>query len=96
MGLGKDMLFLGLTRPSTLLGVTYNYVGLNALISLSAFIMTDDFSMLLVLMPVIHLGCYIICLNDTSSLEIFLKKMSTCSQCPNKALHGYTNSYDVN
>lgn len=93
--LSKDLLFLGLTRPSMLFGVTYSYVGLNIIISIAAFLTTENFAALLVLAPTVHLVFYLICLNDPLSFEVLIKKNSTCSLCPNKSLHGFTNSYDV-
>lgn len=94
-GVSKDLVFLGLTRPSMLFGVTYSYVGLNMLISMIIFLTTESFSALLVFAPGVHLIFYLICLNDPMSFEILIKKNSTCSLCPNKSLHGFTNSYDV-
>jgi type IV secretion system protein VirB3 len=90
-----DSLFLGLTRPSMILGVTYVYASLNAMGSIMAFILTSNFMYLLVLMPVLHGIAYIICLKEPLMIEIFLMRTGNFSQCYNKAFHGGINSYDV-
>ncbi|MDR0571514.1 MAG: VirB3 family type IV secretion system protein [Rickettsiales bacterium] len=90
-----DSLFLGLTRPSMILGVTYIYAGMNAIGSVMAFIMTSNFVYLLVLMPTLHIIAYIICLKEPLMLEIILMRTGNFNQCYNKTFHGGLNSYDV-
>jgi type IV secretion system protein VirB3 len=90
-----DSLFMGLTRPSMILGVTYVYAALNALGSVMAFIITSNFVYLLVLMPTLHGIAYIICLKEPLMIEIVLMKTGNFSKCLNKGFHGGINSYDV-
>jgi type IV secretion system protein VirB3 len=93
--LGADPLFLGLTRPSMLFGVTYTYAALNGLGSLMAFIITSNFLYLLVLLPVLHGIAYLICLKEPLTIELLKMRYSKCNFCKNRTKHGGTNSYDV-
>lgn len=90
-----DPLFLGLTRPSMILGVTYVYAAMNGLASLMAFIITSNFLYLLVLMPLLHCIAYFICLKEPLMLELIITKCSNFNVCYNKTFHGGVNSYDV-
>lgn len=90
-----DPLFLGLTRPSMILGVTYIYAALNAMGSVMAFIITSNFIYLLVLLPGLHGIAYFICLKEPLMLELLLMKTSNFNMCPNRTFHGGANSYDV-
>lgn len=90
-----DPLFLGLTRPPLLLGVSYTFAALNDIISLLAFVVTNKFFYLLVLLPGIHLIGWFICLKEPRAIELLLAKNAKCSICRNKMYHGGTNSYDV-
>jgi type IV secretion system protein VirB3 len=90
-----DPLFLGLTRPSMVLGVTYVYAALEALTSVMAFIITSNFIYLLVMLPALHCIAYFICLKEPLMLELILMKTSNFSVCPNKTFHGGVNSYDI-
>jgi type IV secretion system protein VirB3 len=93
--IGTDSLFLGLTRPPMMFGVSYNLATLNGMISLLAFIITGKFFYLLVLLPFIHGICWMLCLKEPRAMELFLIKNSKCSICRNRMYHGGTNSYDV-
>lgn len=93
--IGADPLFLGLTRPSMILGVTYIYAALNAMGSVMAFIITSNFVYLLVLMPTLHCIAYFICLKEPLMIELVIMKTSNFNLCPNKTFYGGANSYDV-
>ncbi len=90
-----DPLFLGLTRPPLLLGVSYTFAALNGIISLLAFVITNKFFYLLVLLPGIHMVGWFICLKEPRAIELLLAKTSKCSVCRNRYYYGGTNSYDV-
>ena len=92
---GTDALFLGLTRPPMILGVSYTFAVLNGMISLLAFIITSKFFYLLVLLPGIHAIGWFICLKEPRALELLLARTSKCSICRNRMYHGGTNSYDL-
>jgi type IV secretion system protein VirB3 len=92
--IGSDPLFLGLTRPPMLLGVSYTFAALNGMVSLLAFVLTNQFFYLLILLPCTHIAAWFVCLKEPRALELFLAKTSKCNVCPNKMHHGGTNSYD--
>ena len=92
---GTNPLFLGLTRPPMLMGVSYTFAALNGIFSLLAFILTNDFFYLLVLLPAFHMLGWFICLKEPRAIELFVARMSKCNLCRNRMYHGGTNSYDV-
>jgi type IV secretion system protein VirB3 len=91
--LQTDHLFLGLTRPTMFLGVSFPYVLLNSLITLLSFINTSDFRMF-ILAFVLHGIGYVLCFKEPLFLELYLKKAEKCNKCNNRLFHG-ANSYDV-
>jgi type IV secretion system protein VirB3 len=93
--IGSDSLFLGLTRPPMLFGVSYTLATVNVMISLLAFILTNQFFYLLVLLPSIHGVCWMLCLKEPRAMELFLIRNSKCTLCKNRMYYGGTNSYDV-
>lgn len=93
--IGTDALFLGLTRPPMLFGVSYTFAAVNGIISLLAFIITSNFFYLLVLLPAIHMAFWFLCLKEPRAMELFLAKVSKCNICRNRIYHGGANSYDV-
>ncbi|MDD2840098.1 MAG: VirB3 family type IV secretion system protein [Rickettsiales bacterium] len=93
--IGNDSLFLGLTRPSMILGVTYIFAGMNALASLMLFVLTSNFVYLLVVLPTLHGIAYLICLKEPLTLEMLIMKTSNFMKCKNRSFYEGTNSYDV-
>jgi len=92
---GTNPLFLGLTRPPLLIGVSYTFAALNGISSLLAFVITNSFFYLLVLLPVVHAIGWFICLKEPRAIELFIARMSKCNICRNRFYHGGTNSYDL-
>ena len=70
-GIEVDMLAVGLTRPSTVLGVPYGAVVLNLLIAVEALSLTSNLLWLLMCIPV-HGICYLITLKDPRSFELLV------------------------
>ncbi len=93
--ISTNPLFLGLTRPPMLLGVSYTFAALNGIVSLLAFVITNKFFYLLVLLPVTHMIAWFICLKEPRAIELFIARMSKCNVCRNRYYYGSTNSYDV-
>jgi type IV secretion system protein VirB3 len=87
-----DPLFVGLTRPTMVLGVNIKFVMLNGLISLLYFINTSDFKIFL-LAPFLHGICYLICFDDPLHIDLFMIKMQKVNRCKNRMYYG-ANSYD--
>ncbi len=90
-----DALFLGLTRPSMILGVTYVFAALNTLGSLLLFVLTNNFLYTLILLPSLHGIAYLICLKEPLTLEIIIGKSSNFMRCKNKSFYNGNNSYDL-
>jgi type IV secretion system protein VirB3 len=93
--IGTDPLFLGLTRPPLLFGVSYTFAALNCIISLLAFVLTSKFFYLLVMLPGLHAVAWFICLKEPRAIELFIARTSKCNVCRNRMYHSGTNSYDV-
>ncbi|HEY0588428.1 MAG TPA: VirB3 family type IV secretion system protein [Pseudoduganella sp.] len=70
-GIEVDMLAVGLTRPSTVLGVPYGAVVLNLLIAVEALSLTSNLLWLLMCIPV-HGICYLITLKDPRTFELLM------------------------
>jgi type IV secretion system protein VirB3 len=68
-GIDVDKLAVGLTRPSTILGVPYGAAVLNLMVSVEALSLTENLLWLLMCIP-IHGICYLITLNDPRSFEL--------------------------
>ncbi len=92
--LQSDPLFQGLTRPTMILGVSYMYFVINALISMITFINMQSFTILFVVSPGVHLVGYLICLKEPRAIELLIIKLNKGYKCINRGFHGYTNSYD--
>ena len=87
-----DSVFLGLTRPPMLFGVSYTYALLNGLICMIAYIVNSDFRYMLLMLPIHGIGYYI-CSKEPLFIELFKIKSEKCSKCRNRFYHG-ANSYD--
>lgn len=87
-----DSLFIGLTRPPMLFGVSYMFALLNGMISMLGYVSTTDFRFLAVMFPVHALGYYI-CSKEPLFIELFKVRAEKCSRCRNRFYHG-ANSYD--
>ncbi len=88
----KDPLFIGMTRPPMIAGVTFLYMGLNAFGAFFAFLLTGNLLYLLIFIPFHAIG-YLICLKDPQMLDIMMKKVQKTSGVPNKR-YWSGNSYD--
>ena len=77
-----------------ILGVSYMFFVLNALISMICFINLQSFSILLFVAPVVHMLGFLVCLKEPRAIELIVIKLSKAYRCVNRGYHGYTNSYD--
>jgi type IV secretion system protein VirB3 len=68
-GIDADAVAVGLTRPSTVLGVPYEACVINILVSVEALSLTENLLWLLLCIPV-HGICYLITLNDPRAFEL--------------------------
>jgi type IV secretion system protein VirB3 len=91
--LSSDPLFVGLTRPTMVFGVSISYAMLNMIVSVVYFINTSSI-MILPIALIIHAVGYILCFKEPRFMEIYLNKLSRCNNCPNRSYFG-ANSYYV-
>ena len=92
--LQSDALFQGLTRPTMVLGVSYMFFVINAVLSMICFINLQDFLILFIFAPSVHLIGYLICLKEPRAIEMGLLKVKKGCKCINKGYH-QGNSYDL-
>jgi type IV secretion system protein VirB3 len=91
--LRADPLFVGLTRPTMFLGVSFAFVMLYSFGCMLYFINTSDLKTFLAL-PLLHMIGYIICFKEPLFIELFIIRAQRCTKCSNKLFHG-ANSYDL-
>jgi type IV secretion system protein VirB3 len=92
--LETDMLFLGLTRPPMLFGVSFTVVMCYFLIGTMGFVLTSDFKFFFGMAPV-HGVAYVLSEKEPLFMELFMIRQQKCNKCKNRIYHGFTNSYDV-
>jgi len=96
-GLGSlktDPLFLGLTRPAMILGVSFMFFVLNSLGCLMYFVMTSKFNVVIIGVAV-HIFGMMLSKKEPLAVEILLTKLSKCGKCRNSQFHGGLNSYNM-
>jgi type IV secretion system protein VirB3 len=91
--INNDPLFVGLTRPTLIFGVSVQYALLNMLISVVSFIQTSNFQILFIA-GIVHAIGYILCFKEPRFMELYLNKFQKCNQCSNKMYYG-ANSYNI-
>jgi len=79
----KDPLFIAMTRPPMLFGVTFLFLGLNLFSVAFVFVITKNLLHLLFALP-IHVVGYLICLKDPQLLDVMVKKAQKTSGVTNK------------
>jgi len=89
----SDPLFVGLTRPTMIFGVSIQYAMLNMMISVIVFIQTSGI-LIIFIAASMHLLGYILCFKEPRFMQIYLNKASKCNQCKNRSFYG-ANSYDI-
>lgn len=88
----SDPLFVGLTRPSMIFGVSFKFFFLNFFLSLVSYINFPGIKPF-IFAVVMHLIGYIICFKEPLFLELYIKRAEKCNKCSNSGFHG-ANSYD--
>lgn len=91
--LASDPLFVGLTRPTMIFGVSIQFAMLNMMISVVAFIQYSSIYIVFVA-GAVHLVGYILCFKEPRFMELYLNKAARCNQCPNRSYYG-SNSYSI-
>ncbi len=91
----NDPLFLAMTRPAMLLGVTYSWFSVNGFIWTLYFINFSQFSVLIPGAILCHFIGFMLCSHEPRFIELFLTASKTNFKCTNRAFHGKTSSYDL-
>ena len=92
-GLTNDPLFVGLTRPTLIFGVSMQYAMVNMIISGIYYIQTSSIKSILI-GAVVHIIGYILCFKEPRFMELYMHKLGKFNQNPTKSYYG-ANSYDV-
>ena len=92
--LKTDPLFLGLTRPSLVLGVTFPYFAFEGLFAIIIFIMTSNFKIFIVA-AVMHVFGVMLCKKEPLAIDMLLVRLQKTPSVPNKGFHGGLNSYNM-
>lgn len=91
--LASDPLFVGLTRPSMIFGVSTQYAVVNMMLSVVVFIQAPGAKIIIIAL-VMHLIGYLLCFKEPRFMELYLNKNSKCPPCANKSFYG-ANSYFI-
>jgi len=89
----SDPLFIGLTRPSMIFGVSIQYAMLNLMVSVTIFIQKSSIYIIFIAL-IVHLIGYLLCFKEPKFMEIYMNYAGKCNQCSNKSYYG-SNSYSV-
>jgi type IV secretion system protein VirB3 len=90
--ISTDPLFVGLTRPTMIFGVSFKFFFLNFFVSLISYINFPGFTVIGVALS-LHLLGYLACFKEPLFLELYIKRSEKCMKTTNKLYHG-ANSYD--
>ena len=78
----SDPIFVALTRPQMIAGVTYGYAVFNLVLTIEAFLVTK--SLWIVPLPlVVHAVGYLGCLRDVRFFDLWLTNVRTCPRIRN-------------
>ena len=81
-----DPLFKGLTRPATLMGVTYSGLIINMMITMVSFLALDSLAYFLLFIP-IHALMYLVCRWDERFFDLLLIYFKTKGADPKRYYH---------
>lgn len=90
-GLDRDVLFVALTRPQMLFGVTYGFLVANAVITTELFLIFKSPWVLLAAL-LVHLTGWLGCLRDPRFFDLWLGKTRHFPRVKNYRIWG-CNSY---
>ena len=81
-GVDRDPLFVALTRPQMLAGVTYSYFVINGVLATELFLIFHAFWVLIAAV-VIHLAGVLACLREPRFFDLWLSKVQRCPRVRN-------------
>ena len=82
VAVSSDPLFLGMTRPAMVGGVTYTYCAINGMVSCLAFLGSGHLALFLVAIPIHVLG-FALCLKDPRQIDVLLAHLLIKARCRN-------------
>jgi len=77
-----NRLFVGLTRPTTILGIPYIAFVIEMFVSMMLFLMTNNLLYLVIILP-LHVILYAISANDAGKFDEIYKWLITSGKCLN-------------
>ena len=89
--LDRDVLFVALTRPQMLFGVTYGFLIINAVVTTELFLVFKSVWVLLAAV-LVHLIGWLACLRDPRIFDVWLVKVQRCPRLRSYRIWG-CNSY---
>jgi type IV secretion system protein VirB3 len=78
----RDILFVALTRPQMLLGVTYGFAIGNAIVTTELFLIFKSIWVLLAALLLHGIG-WVVCLKDPRFFDLWLTKVQRCPRVSN-------------
>ena len=84
-GLDRDRVFVALTRPQMLGGVTYSYVIANFIIATELFLIFRS-AWVIVAALLVHLLGVVLCVREPRIFDLWLTKVSRCPRVRNHRL----------
>lgn len=85
--LATHTVFGALTRPAMTMGVTFEYHGLNLMLSVCAFIIMGNLLYGLIFIP-LHAFGWLVCQYDTHFFSIMYRRFSRLPAMPNQSIWG--------
>jgi type IV secretion system protein VirB3 len=89
-----DPLFVGLTRPTMIFGVSMGYAMLNILAHLSYYIINSGI-MPIISLIIFHMIGYLICFREPLFVELIMTKSQKCGYSYNGLFYYGASSYDM-
>lgn len=89
--LRQDRVFLALTRPQMLGGVTYTFFVINAILAAELFLIFKSFWVVPIAL-LTHLAGAAVCLREPRFFDLWIARVSRCPRIKNYAVWG-CNSY---
>ena len=91
LGVERDTLFVGLTRPQMLAGVTYSLFVANVVIASELFLIFKSIWVIAAAL-LLHAVCMVLCLKEPRVFDLWLARVSKCPRIKNYRIWG-CNSY---
>ncbi|MBL0318323.1 MAG: VirB3 family type IV secretion system protein [Alphaproteobacteria bacterium] len=93
--LKTDPLFLGLTRPPMMFGVSYMFFALNLLANMVYMINSSNIIGMVLCICVIHAIGFLLTRHEPLFIQLYMIRGQKCMKCRNRSFHNGTNSYDA-